>query len=331
MSTGDELSELEACQEVAAALRSGDPAAYESCLPVHQDGSCNGLQHYAALGRDTVGGRAVNLIPAERPQDVYSGVADIVRDKVAQDAQAGNPVAKILDGDVDRKLVKQTVMTSVYGVTFVGAREQIGNRLYERGWDDDKVIFRVATYAAKVTMSSIQEMFSGAKLTMKWLADCARLIAAQNEVVQWTSPIGLPVVQPYRASDRFKIQCASQRVVVAANNDQLPVHKSRQKAAFPPNYVHSIDASHMMMTAIECDRAGIAFAGVHDSFWTHAATVDAMNKAIRKNFVELHSQPLLEMLHEELQDKYPDLDFPPVPATGDLDIRAVEDSKYFFS
>ena len=87
----------------------------------------------------------------------------------------------------------------------------------------------------------------------------------------------------------------------------------------------------MMMTAIECDRAGIAFAGVHDSFWTHAATVDAMNKAIRKNFVELHSQPLLEMLHEELQDKYPDLDFPPVPATGDLDIRAVEDSKYFFS
>lgn len=27
---------------------------------------------------------------------------------------------------VDRKLVKQTVMTSVYGVTFIGAREQVG-------------------------------------------------------------------------------------------------------------------------------------------------------------------------------------------------------------
>ncbi len=27
---------------------------------------------------------------------------------------------------VDRKLVKQTVMTSVYGVTFVGARAQVG-------------------------------------------------------------------------------------------------------------------------------------------------------------------------------------------------------------
>jgi hypothetical protein len=34
---------------------------------------------------------------------------------------------------VDRKLVKQTVMTSVYGVTHIGARQQIENRLRERG------------------------------------------------------------------------------------------------------------------------------------------------------------------------------------------------------
>ena len=42
-------------------------------LPVHQDGSCNGLQHYAALGRDEAGGEQVNLMPRERPGDVYTG------------------------------------------------------------------------------------------------------------------------------------------------------------------------------------------------------------------------------------------------------------------
>jgi hypothetical protein len=46
----------------------GDPARYISHLPVHQDGSCNGLQHYAALGRDLTGGFAVNLCPADKPQ-----------------------------------------------------------------------------------------------------------------------------------------------------------------------------------------------------------------------------------------------------------------------
>lgn len=40
-----------------------------------QDGSCNGLQHYAALGRDSVGAASVNLVPSDVPQDVYSSVA----------------------------------------------------------------------------------------------------------------------------------------------------------------------------------------------------------------------------------------------------------------
>jgi hypothetical protein len=44
------------------------PEEYPSSLPVHMDGSCNGLQHYAALGRDEAGGRAVNLLPADAPQ-----------------------------------------------------------------------------------------------------------------------------------------------------------------------------------------------------------------------------------------------------------------------
>lgn len=48
-------------------------------------------------------------------------------------------------------------------------------------------------------------------------------------------------------------------------------------------------------------RAGLAFAGVHDSFWTHAGTVDEMNRLLREAFVELHSRPLLQELAAEMQ------------------------------
>lgn len=52
---------------------------------------------------------------------------------------------------VDRKLVKQTVMTSVYGVTYVGARDQIKRRLKERGViPDEAELFGASCYAAKV-------------------------------------------------------------------------------------------------------------------------------------------------------------------------------------
>ena len=47
-------------------------------LPCFQDGSCNGLQHYAAMGRDVIGGASVNLTPSSVPQDVYSDVAELV-------------------------------------------------------------------------------------------------------------------------------------------------------------------------------------------------------------------------------------------------------------
>lgn len=40
--------------------------------------------------------------------------------------------AKLVNGLIDRKVVKQTVMTSVYDVTCIGARKQIQARLEEK-------------------------------------------------------------------------------------------------------------------------------------------------------------------------------------------------------
>lgn len=49
--------------------------------------------------------------------------------------------------------MKQTVMTSVYGVTYIGAREQIKRRLEEKGLiTDDRMLFGAACYAAKVSI-----------------------------------------------------------------------------------------------------------------------------------------------------------------------------------
>ena len=125
---------------------------------------------------------------------------------------------------------------------------------------------------------------------------------------------------------------SSQRIVLCQPNQSQPVNKKKQVNAFPPNYVHSIDSSHMMFTAAECKRRGIdSFAGVHDSFWTHAGSVDEMNGVIREEFVKLHSQPLLEMLKEELEHNHPETVFPDTPPKGDLDISQVLGATYFFS
>ncbi|KAK8459518.1 hypothetical protein SEVIR_2G161200v4 [Setaria viridis] len=154
---------LAVCMNLTEALRSPSPEATISHIPVHQDGSCNGLQHYAALGRDKLGAIAVNLVAGEKPADVYSGIATRVVEIMRRDSQKDPSTdpdaarARLILDQVDRKLVKQTVMTSVYGVTYVGAREQIKRRLKERGViADDAELFGASCYAAKVEVHPVK-------------------------------------------------------------------------------------------------------------------------------------------------------------------------------
>ncbi|GAX77582.1 hypothetical protein CEUSTIGMA_g5026.t1 [Chlamydomonas eustigma] len=323
---------LAACFEVHRAMTSERPEEYHCSLPVHQDGSCNGLQHYAALARDRACAASVNMLPADRPQDVYSTVAKSVEARVKADAEIGRSEAiKILrstrlggvgGGGIDRKLVKQTVMTSVYGVTYMGARIQIGNRLSERGWTNEAEIFMVSQYLAGCTFQGMGEVFSNANAIKKWLSDCAKIIVRKGRPVFWTNPVGFPVVQPYRLyRPLLSVNSSLQRISIevpeeetnswdtSSHNDlpqskpKSPINKRAQTTAFSPNYIHSIDSSHMMLTALECRRQGIAFAGVHDSFWTHAGSVPIMSSILRDTFVSLHSRPLLEKLAAELQQQ----------------------------
>jgi DNA-directed RNA polymerase len=89
MSADEPWQTLATCIEIVNAVRSPDHTKYISHHPVHQDGSCNGLQHYAALGHDRYGAKQVNLVPADRPQDVYEEVAKLVEVARVNDAEEG--------------------------------------------------------------------------------------------------------------------------------------------------------------------------------------------------------------------------------------------------
>ena len=93
------------------------------------------------------------------------------------------------------------------------------------------------------------------------------------------------------------------------------VNVSKQVSAFPPNFIHSLDATHMMLTALECrvclpgdllfsfnsfQANDITFASVHDSYWTHASSIGKMSEIIRDTFIALHSSDVLAKLDEEV-------------------------------
>lgn len=205
---------LACCMEIAQAVRSDNPEEFRSHFPVHQDGSCNGLQHYAALGRDSAGALSVNLTPTRIPQDVYSAVVVLVEARRHKDAENGLEIARVLDGFVKRKVIKQTVMTTVYGVTRYGARLQIARQLKdidnfpkEHVWAASSYLtskFAIKSFAILNvsilgrTFDSLRTMFTSTREIQDWFTECARLISSVcSRNVEWITPLGLPIVQPY--------------------------------------------------------------------------------------------------------------------------------------
>ncbi|NXJ70540.1 RPOM protein, partial [Rostratula benghalensis] len=345
MNTDEPWQALACCMEIAKASRSPDPAAYVSHFPVHQDGSCNGLQHYAALGRDLIGAISVNLMPCTVPQDVYSAVAQQVEEFRKKDAQQGLKIAQVLQGFISRKVVKQTVMTVVYGVTRYGGRLQMEKRLKEIDEFPEEYLWEASHYLVKQVFNGIKEMFSATRDIQNWLTESAKLIAQSGRTVEWVTPLGLPIVQPYYRSRPTVLNCGMQNLSVKSSTSNQKPDTVKQKNAFPPNFIHSLDSTHMMLTALHCLRQGLTFVSVHDCYWTHALTVDIMNQVCRQQFVALHSEKILQDLSEFMLEKYcsPDREsralwqkklmeqLSSVPKTGEFNLKKVMDSTYFFS
>ena len=139
----------------------GNAKGFVSNLPLAFDGTCSGLQHFSALLRDEVGGQAVNLIPCDTVQDIYSIVANKVNKLLLKDAlegtedsfktnkdgefildREGKPQVKYGDktlaqnwvnfnrikfgqDGITRKVCKRSVMTLAYGSKQYGFKENL--------------------------------------------------------------------------------------------------------------------------------------------------------------------------------------------------------------
>ena len=346
---------LACCIELKNALDAPDPTRYLSQLPVHQDGTCNGLQHYAALGGDYAGARQVNLEPSDRPQDIYTGVAELVKASVAKDAAKGDDRAQIVEGHITRKVVKRTVMTNVYGVTFIGAKEQVKDELQKifpnfTQTNSVRSLASVALYVALKIFEALGTIFNGAQEIQYWLGECGDRIttsitAEQIEKLRdrsngkpiqayegkfkqpksvttsirtklnkgmeqfktsiiWTTPLKMPIVQPYRKDSVQVIKTKVQDITVSKRTQADVVDKRKQLQAFPPNFIHSLDATHMILSALECNEKGLDFAAVHDSFWTHASDIPNLNVILRDAFVRMHSEDIVGRLAAEFSTRY---------------------------
>jgi DNA-directed RNA polymerase, mitochondrial len=349
------------CFEWAGYKREG--LSFVSYIPVAMDGSCNGLQHYSALLRDEKGGAEVNLVPSEKPQDIYRSVAKQVvsileayADSDSSSDKQKLALAWLTWGKIDRKFVKRQVMTLPYGSSQYGFRVQVEEYIdsldrhkrpsftlaAENGDDEDNLKFKAYIFISNVIWEALQSTTESACTTMEFFRKLAKLCTLTDVPIVWTTPAGLPVVQSYRKdklSKTIHTMLAGKIFSPGSYSKAKAIDNKKQVSGIAPNMIHSLDAAAMMLTVSTASQtAGIHhFAFIHDSYGTHAADTSTLARVTREEFVKMYSSGnVLENIAAEMTSDLdlttiPPEDIPSIPPMGSLDVASVLQSQYFFA
>lgn len=327
-----------------AAARKGEGEEYVCSLPCAMDGTCNGLQHFAAMLRDQSGGEAVNLVPQDRPQDIYQRIADDVLRQLEYLA-VDDELARLwlTSGLVNRKLCKRPTMTFGYGSKKFGFREQLLKYLQEQpDWktidrhftsSDTPMAPRACSLMALLIDNALKLHVDGACRGMEWLQKVARHVAQQGLCLEWQVPgTNFPVRQEYMTVTKRQIKTMlAGKVIQPALYEATPEpNANKQSNAIAPNFVHSLDAAALMMTVELAASEGVeSFAMVHDSYGTLPADCATLAQCTREAFFKLYTRyDVLESFRAQMACVWADVPAP--PTKGTLDPSGVLVSDYFF-
>lgn len=322
--------------------------SFVSSLPVALDGSCNGLQHFSAMLRDKIGGTAVNLTASAKPQDIYQAVADRVTAKLRLDLSEGGSEGELAgmwlsfcDNAIPRSCTKRSVMVLPYGGTLFSCRDFTQDFIREQveggkpsTFGEEQ--FSAALYLAKHIWQSIGEVVIAAREAMGWLQKAARLLAKEEMPICWTTPSGFPVMQAYPNMKTRRVETAFGDTILklSVNEDVATLDARRQTNGISPNFVHSMDAAALVLSVDLAQEMGIgSFAMVHDSYGTLAADTNLLARCLRVAFVDMYeNNDVLDQFREEvglILAKGQTL--PELPPQGELDLRQVLESDFFFA
>ena len=148
-----------------------------------------------------------------------------------------------------------------------------------------------------------------------------------KDYCKWLTPIKFPVYQYYKDVPLTIVKtrlCGVTKLALSDLDCYGDPYLARQRSGIAPNFVHSIDSTHMVMTVNITDFR--CYAMIHDDFGTHAGNTEQLFHAIRKSFHTLYTK------HDPLKDwaEQTDTDITTMPVKGTYNIDDITKADYFF-
>lgn len=228
-------------------LYDSDPQAKIS-TPVFLDATCSGIQHLAALLLDVELAKQSNLTPNTQqdiPADFYNSLIEPINFAINKLGENDLKHSQLKEVKMNRKILKQSIMTKVYNVTRFGIADQIKNKLKKVELNKEEsnrqlktvlvdllssnlkikqkfnktIMYEAPTKDGKKILISNQDIFKIAEIIDReifilypslyyiynYFMDMASLMLKLNIPLTWITPAGLKITQHYLKSKQINL------------------------------------------------------------------------------------------------------------------------------
>lgn len=296
--------------------------------PVFLDATCSGIQHLSALLLDLELGIKVNLSPYNQehvPNDVYSDLISPINTAINKYGEENPTFANLSLIELNRKIIKTSIMTKVYNVSQYGIAKQIESKLESKEYDTSTIekissdlssslkenkrlnlyfapgkentsillnksdIFKIA----EIINNQIFVIFPSLNNIYSYFIETAKIMVDLGIPITWITPSGLKITQHYLKSKQTVISTKlfkqTKKMVIRESLNETD--KLKQSNAIIPNIIHSLDATHLINLINNAqDQSFTPIITVHDCFGTHPNKMDELAFKVRKEFILLYSQ-----------------------------------------
>jgi DNA-directed RNA polymerase len=167
---------------------------------------------------------------------------------------------------------------------------------------------------------------------MRYIRELARYRLQQAKFLEWRSTTGFPFVNMYHEPNVVTVDLGfgGVRAQYRVADGTLPkTMDNKILNAASPNFIHSLDATHLMLTVLRANEEGIRdILTVHDSLACLAPHAQRFGKIIRTQLAMLYiaGDPPKALRDANVDD--PNLF--PLPDRGSLDPFGVQFAEYAF-
>jgi DNA-directed RNA polymerase len=209
-------------------------------------------------------------------------------------------------------------------------------RTSSKPWPFERNGGHAARYLAKTIKKAMTQRIKSAEACMSYLKTIATLFGKKSLPLRWVTPANFPVLQYCRKqkTQRLKIRLNTvERLNITTSERSIDM--DAQKNGISANFIHSLDGAAMMLTLEHALANGInSFRMIHDSYATVPADMPLLNRCLRDVFVAIYEDDIVRHFIEDtlsILENGEIIDLPLRPKQGNLDLKMVLKSTYFFA